>query len=152
MSRRTKKTPLVYVVGPARKRYDMNWPLEAAARRAAARIDRDDSVLDFVPPNVVRLHRRPGIETLEKLSRKVRQPRLRLETPLRRATLLAVQQAAGGTIGRRKREKLRGRIPEVVRETLCKKTRQRREVLHAKKKIRKGAGARRRQQRSLFDC
>lgn len=59
-----------------------------------------------------------------------RQPRL--DNPLRAVTVLALEKAAGKPIGRRTREKLRGQIPEVVRETLCKRKRKRREVMFAR--------------------
>lgn len=68
-----------------------------------------------------------------------RKPRqLRLNDPRRMATIRAMELAAGRPIGRRTREKLRGLVPDVVHETLCKKKRVRREVMFAKKTAGKG--------------
>lgn len=88
------------------------------------------------PSNRAKLRRavraEPPITTL----RKPRQ--LRLDSVQRAVTMQALEDAAGRPIGRVTRAKLRGRIPDVVYQTLCKRKRNRREVLFARKAAGKG--------------
>lgn len=84
-----------------------------------------------------------------------RRPRqLRLDSPLRAATVLALEKAAGKPIGRRTREKLKERIPAVMADALCARKRKRREVLFARKDAGKGrsVAARRPRQHRLGRC
>lgn len=56
----------------------------------------------------------------------------------RQATVRALAEARGRPVGRRTREKLKGLVPEALREVICAPTRKRRQVMFAQGSAGKG--------------
>lgn len=79
---------------------------------------------------------------------------MRLDDPRRPALIRTLEIAAGRPIGRVTRAKLKGLIPDVVHETLCKRKRKRREVMFAERSAGKGKkfAARRPRENSYGKC
>lgn len=123
--------------------------IEQAAARAAAILNRE--VEDVPSPARYALsprdtpgRRYPGRDLIDELAQQPR--RLSLFGPYRLRTVLAMEQANGKPIGRKLRKQLQGTIPDIVSETLCKRKRVRRAVLHARRLTGRGS---RSMQRSL---
>lgn len=106
--------------------------VKQAAVRARKSLERDYSEEVF-PRGLARL---PGLQTLERLTRSPRQ--LALGNPTRKRTLLLLERIKGRPIGRRTRAKLVRDMPTILAETLCKRKRIRRAVLHARKAVGRG--------------